>query len=151
MLSLGKSKLMVLETTYYSPENKNIISDYVGEPFSFFEALKRRGIGSKRMIIHSVSPNLMWVTNLISDVNYANIELRKKGIIIYINKGLRNFAWLIPYRQLVVYKTEVMSIHAQGKFIQFLNDHIFKQNKSFFSKLLNEKIEYDKEYSVPVY
>jgi hypothetical protein len=93
----------------------------------------------------------MWVTNLVSDVNYANIELRKKGIIIYINKGLRNFAWLIPYRQLVVYKTEVMSIHAQGKFIQFLNDHIFKQNKSFFSKLLNEKIEYDKEYSTPVY
>ena len=143
---------MVIETTYNSPKNKNIVNDHVGEPFSFLESLRRRGIGSKRMIIHSVSPNLMWVTNLVSDVNYANIELRKKGIIIHINKGLRNFAWLIPYRQLVVYKTEVMSIHAQGKFIQFLNDHIFKQNKSFFSKLLNEKIEYDKQYSsTPVF
>ena len=71
-----------------------------------------KGIGSKRMIIDNVSINLKQYMNSVSDVNYANIELRTGGILIYINKGLQNFTWAIPYYQLVIYKSNGASIHS---------------------------------------
>jgi len=140
---------LVLETTYHNKEYKQLIEDVVGEPFSFFEALRRGGIGSKRLIVNNFSPNLNFITNSVSDINYANIELRKKGILIRINKGLKNFTWAIPFYQLVFYKTDFTSIHAQGRFIHFENSKTFKENKKFFENILAEKIKFDKRYILP--
>lgn len=138
---------MILNSTHTNKKNKILITDLVGRSFSFFESLKMKGVGSKRMIINDVSPNLKTYMNLISDVNYANIELRQKGIVIYINKGLKNFTWAIPYYQLVIFKTNGSSIHAQGRFIHFKNSKTFRENKTFFNKMLDEKIKYDSQYN----
>lgn len=138
---------MVLNTTYKNKEHENLINDLVGKRYSFLQSLKMKGIGSKRMIIDEVSPNMKSYANTISDVNYANIELRPFGILIMINKGLSNFTWIIPYYQLVIYKTDGSSIHAQGRFIKFRNNTTFKENKSFFNKLLDKKIEHESQYN----
>ncbi|MFD2550677.1 hypothetical protein ACFSQP_02495 [Bizionia sediminis] len=137
---------MILNSTYHEKDHKKIIEDLIGKPYSFLEAFKLKGIGSKRMIINETSPNLEPYLNRVSDVNYANIEMRPGGIIIYINKGLQNFSWIIPYYQLVIYKTNGASIHAQGKFINFKNNTTFKENKKFFKRLLQNKIDYDERY-----
>jgi len=47
---------------------------------------------------------------------------------------------------LVIYKTNGSSIHAQGKFIHFKNNITFKENKSFFDKLLSLKVAFEKQY-----
>ncbi|SHI58002.1 hypothetical protein [Algibacter luteus] len=138
---------MILNTTHFNKEHKQLLSDLVGVPFSFLEAFKMKGVGSKRMIIEDVSPNLQLYMNLVSDINYANIELRKNGVLIYINKGLQNYTWAIPYYQLVIYKTNGASIHAQGRYIHFKNNKTFRENKSFFRKMLDEKIRYDEKYN----
>ena len=138
---------MILNTTHYNKEHKQLLIDVVGKSFTFLESLKMKGIGSKRMIINDVSPNLKSYMNTVSDVNYANIELRKSGILLFINKGLQNFTWTIPYYQLVMYKTNGASIHAQGKFVQFKNSITFKENKPFFEKMLDEKIKYNELYN----
>ncbi|NNL15112.1 MAG: hypothetical protein HKO81_00545, partial [Flavobacteriaceae bacterium] len=101
---------------------------------------------SKRLIVDEVSPNMGLLINTVSDINYANIELRPKGILIRINKGLRNFAWVIPYYHLVIYKVNGSSIHAQGRFIHFKNNKTFKENKRFFDKLMDQKVKYDMQY-----
>lgn len=138
---------MILNSTYKNKKEKQILENLVGRPFNLIESIKMKGIGSKRMIVDNVSPNLKQYLNKVSDLNYANIELRTKGILIYINKGLKNFTWAIPYYQLVIYKTNGASIHAQGKFIHFRKNKTFKENKSFFKKLLNEKVEHDLLYN----
>lgn len=138
---------MILDTRYKNKEHDEIINDLVGKPFTFLQSIKMRGIGSKRMIIEDVSPNMKMYINTVADVNYANIELRPFGILIRINKGLKNFTWVIPYYQLVIYKTNGSSIHAQGKFIHFRNNMTFKENKSFFNKLMDKKIEFDAQYN----
>jgi hypothetical protein len=138
---------MILDSTYKNKDHKQLLLDVVGEPFTFLESLKMKGIGSKRMIINDVSPNLNTYLNTVSDINYANIELRKSGILIFINKGLQNYTWAIPYYQLVIYKTNGTSIHAQGKFVHFKNNITFKENKLFFKKMLDQKIKYDAEYN----
>lgn len=101
------------------------------------------------MIVDKLSPNLNYISNITSDINYANIEIRKKGILIHITKGLKNFTWAIPFYQLVFYKTNFTSINAQGKFIHFRNSKTFKENKSFFRNLMNEKINFDQQYILP--
>ena len=140
---------MVLNTTYYNKEQIELINDLVGKPFGLLQSIKMKGIGSKRMIIEDVSPNMQQYLNKIEDVNYANIELRPIGILIRINKALKTFTWVIPYYQLVIYKTNGSNIHAQGRFIHFRNNITFKDNKAFFDKLLNEKVKYESQYSIP--
>lgn len=140
---------MVLDTTHNNKEHDNLIDDIVGKPFSFLQAIKLKGIGSKRMMIAEVSPNFQSYMNTIADINYGNIEMRPNGILLYINKGLKNFTWVIPYYQLVIYKTNGASIHAQGRFVRFTNNKLFKENKLFFDKLLDSKVKYDLQYEMP--
>ena len=140
---------MVLDTTHYNKEHKLLIDEFVGQSYSFWETFKRGGVGSKRMIVDQLSPNLSFISNSVSDINYANIELRKKGVLIHITKGLKNFTWAIPFYQLVFYKTNFTSIHAQGKFIHFKNSKTFKENKTFFKNLMQEKIDFDQQYILP--
>ncbi|WP_317042724.1 hypothetical protein [Bizionia echini] len=144
---ISNNNTLILNSTYHEKEHKKIITDLIGKPYTFFEAIKLKGIGSKRMIINEASPNLQPYLNRVDDINYANIEMRSGGIIIFINKGLQNFSWIIPYYQLVIYKTNGASIHAQGKFINFKNNKTFKENKAFFNRLLNAKVVYDERFN----
>ena len=138
---------MLLNTTHTCKANKDRINSLVGPSFTLLDSIKLRGIGSKRMVVDKVSPNMASILNVVSDTNYGNIELRPKGILIHVTKGLQNFTWAIPYYQLVVYKTNGSSIHANGKFMHFRNDKTFKENKAFFDKLMNEKIKYDEQFN----
>jgi hypothetical protein len=138
---------LLLNTTHTNKENNKLIDDIVGKPFSLIQSIKMRGVGSKRMIVDEVSPNMASILNTVSDTNYGNIELRPIGILIHITKGLQNFTWAIPYYQLVVYKINGSSIHSNGKFIHFRNNKTFKENKKFFDKLMNEKIKYDQQFN----
>jgi hypothetical protein len=138
---------MILDTTHSNTEQIELINDLVGKPFGFMQSLKMKGVGSKRLIIEDVSPNMQEYLNKIEDITYANIELRPVGILIRINKALKTFTWVIPYYQLVIYKTNGSSIHAQGRFIHFKNNITFKENKAFFNKLLDEKIKFESQYS----
>ena len=140
---------MVLDTTYYNKEHKELFNNFVGKPYTFFEAIKRRGVGSKRMIVDMVSPNLNPILNTVSDLNYANIEMRKNGILVHITKGHKNFTWAIPFYHLVLYKTDGMSIHAQGKFIHFKKSKNFYENKNFLRSLMEEKVQFDEQYKIP--
>lgn len=144
---IRKYQDLLLNTTHTNKENNKLIDDIVGKPFSLIQSIKMRGVGSKRMIVDEVSPNMASILNTVSDTNYGNIELRPIGILIHITKGLQNFTWAIPYYQLVVYKINGSSIHSNGKFIHFRNNKTFKENKKFFDKLMNEKIKYDQQFN----
>ena len=142
---------MIFSTTHTNKEAKELTNDLLGLPFSFYQSLKMGGIGSKRMIIEETSQNIFDYTNKISDVNYANIELRPEGIIVLLNKGLNNYNWVIPFRQLVIYKTDRLSIHAEGKYICFKNNMLYKENKKFIAKMIDLKTTHQEKYSSPAY
>ena len=137
---------MIFNTTHKNKDAEATINDLVGSAYTFFEAIKKKGVGSKRMMVSDVSPNFRNIMNVVSDINYANIEIRKKGILVHINKGLKNFSWAIPFYQLYMYKTDGFSIHAQGNFIKFTSNKLLKENKKFIEKLVDLKIENDKNY-----
>lgn len=137
---------MIFNTTLKNKDATATMNDLLRKPYSFVKAIKLGGVGSKRMIIDAVSPGFLKLINAVSDINYGNIELRQKGIVIHINKGLKNFSWAIPYYQLHTYKTEGFSIHAQGNFVRFKSNKLLKENKNFIDKIINCKIENNKQY-----
>lgn len=142
---------MIYDTTYDNKEAKELINDCLGLPYSFFQSLKMGGVGSKRMMIEDVSHNMRNLINRTSDINYGNIELRPNGILVMINKGLKNYTWAIPFHQLVIYKSDGLSIHAQGKYIRFKNNKLYQENTKFLSKLLRLKSENAQQFEIPAY
>ena len=139
---------MIYDTTYNNKEAKEVFEVLLGKPYTFLKALKLGGVGSKRMMIEQVSPKFSSMMNNVSDINYGNIELREKGIIVHINKGLKNYSWAIPFYQLHIYNTQTFSIHAQGNFVQFKKNNLLRKNKSFLDKLVDLKIENSKLYEL---
>ena len=139
---------MILNTTYTNKDNDATIDILVGKPYSFFTKLRMKGIGSGRMIIDKVSPKLQRALLNGPDLNYANIELRPKGILVRITRRLDNFTWIIPYYQLYTYMTNGLSIHGQGEFLHFRNDRFYKNNKEFIRKMLNLKVIFTKDYYI---
>ena len=137
---------MLLNTTYQNEEYEKTTTKLIGRPYSFIKSLRLKSVGSKRMIIDKTSYNLNVLLNRTTDLNYANIEIRPKGIIIYINKGLQTYNWIIPFYQLSFFKTNGASIHAQGKFIHLKDTMTLRENNKFFKKLLDFKIKYDNQY-----
>lgn len=137
---------MIFNTTHKNRDATATINDLIGKPYSFLESIKRRGTGSKRMIIEEVSPGFKKFLNTVSDINYGNIEIREKGILVHITKGHKNFSWAIPFYQMHIYKTSGFSIHAQGNFVRFKNNKLMKENKKFLDKLLDLKIKNEANY-----
>ena len=139
---------MIHDTTYTNKEVSVFFNDLLGKPYSIIKSLKLGGVGSKRMMISQVSPGFSSIMNTVSDINYGNIELREKGILVRINKGLKNFSWAIPFYQLHIYNTETFSIHAQGNFVKFTKNKLLRENKKLLGKLVDLKIENNKLYEL---
>jgi len=139
---------MILNTTYTNKDNETTMNDLVGKPYGFLKKLRMQGIGSGRMIIDKVSPKLERALLNGQDLNYANIELRPKGILVRITRRLDNFTWIIPYYQLYTYMSNGLSIHGQGEFLHFKNDRFLKTNKDFIKKMQHLKVIFTKDYYI---
>ena len=126
---------MVFDTTYKNKDYDQQSTSLVGKPFSFIEKIRQGGIGSGRLIINSKSPKLDLGKLKFEEIDYGNIELRPKGIVVHYTRGLERFSWVIPNYRLVIYNSQFFSIHANGNFIQFLKNKNYRDNKKFIDKM----------------
>ncbi|MFT4661242.1 MAG: hypothetical protein ACI8XB_001515 [Patiriisocius sp.] len=133
---------MLFNTSYKNREFTTKSNVAVGKAFSFFEKIKLGSIGSSRLVIEKLSPKLQ-PENMQSIVfNYANIELRPKGIIIHFANKLDRYSWIVPYCRLVVFSSQTFSVHSNGNFMQFKKNKNYIENKKFITKLLDSKINF---------
>ena len=131
---------MIFNSTYTDKEKELEVEKLIGKKYSLFSSIRFNGVGSKRLIIEETSPRFKKIIIQKNDLIYSNIELRYRGIIVYIAEGLNRFSWVIPYYKLVIYKTPNYSIHSDGNFIRFSNDLNFKENLKFFKKLKHHQL-----------
>ena len=127
--------------TYTNKKTEKIINTEMGKPFSLIDRFKLGGIGSRRMAIENFSDDLKDLEIKVSRIQYANIELRPKGIIIHINQGLCTHAWTIPYFRLSIFNGDFFTIHGGGSHIQF-NKKSWIDNKEFIQKTVKLKSEF---------
>jgi hypothetical protein len=130
---------MLFNTSYINKDYDELSNHTVGKTFSFFKKLKMNGVGSSRLIIQGLSPNLEPKNMQAIDTNYANIELRPKGIIIHFTNRLDRYSWIIPYYRLIIYSTQMFSIHSNGKFIHFRKNKNYQDNKKFIGRMTDLK------------
>ena len=133
---------MIFNTTHKNEDYDLESTALVGRPFNLLQRIKKGGIGSGRLVIHKISPKLNLGKLKFSEIDYANIELRPRGIIVHYTRMLERFSWVIPYYRLVIYNSQSFSIHANGSFIQFLKNRNYKENKKFIDKMIQLKIDF---------
>ncbi|MDO7136079.1 hypothetical protein [Algibacter lectus] len=133
---------MLFNTTQINDAFVKESDNLVGKAFSFLEKIKMGGIGSSRFMIEEISEKLQPKNLQTLATNYANIELRPKGIIVHFTNRLDRYSWIIPYYRLVTYSTKTYTIHANGHFIKFKKNKNYDDNKKFIDKMINLKISF---------
>jgi hypothetical protein len=110
---------MILNNSYNNKEINRRIIGMVGEPFGFWERLKRRGIGSRRMVIIDASHSIQKELSATSGTAYCIIELRPKGVLVHFRKRLEAMVWVVPYYRLALFQNGThFSLHSGGEFIR---------------------------------
>lgn len=129
--------------SYSDKETDKLINDEMGKSYSLIKKIKLKGIGSRRMIIEHFSDNMKHLTLKVSGIQYANIELRPKGLIIHINQGIYTYAWTVPFFRLSIYNGDYFTVHGNGNFIQFNKEKSWKENRTFLQKIMHLKSIYN--------
>jgi hypothetical protein len=80
---------------------------------------------------------------------YVEIEARSKGIWLSIKSPSQEIGWAIPYYQLVIYKTGVFSIHAQGQYVKVSCDTWFQVNAAFIINMMELKTIATQNHQLP--
>ena len=133
---------MIFNTTYTNEDYDIALKEHLGKPYSLLKKIKLNGVGSHRMMIAELSPKLKPSKIQFSEIDYGNIELRPKGILVHFTKRLDRYSWIIPYHKLVIYNSDFFSIHADGSFIRFRKNRQYLENKKFIAKMQDLKHAY---------
>ena len=99
-----------------------------------------KGIGSSNMEIIDCNKEIQNLLNLDNNSNKCNIEIRKKGIIIFFRVLLETYGLVIPFFKLKIFKGEsnVYSLYMDKYFIKVLVKN--KTNHNFFKKILKQRV-----------
>ena len=132
---------MLKNVSYKNDKQQNEINEFVGKPFSLFERLKQKGIGSGKLIIIKASKEIENLLILDQNINQCNIERRPKGIIIYFRVLLETYALIIPYYKLVVFKVDgdVYTFHIDHRMIKIKVNN--KKDHEFIKNILDKKAD----------
>jgi len=135
--------MAIYNISYKDKETDKLINEEMGDAYSLLKKLQLGGIGSRRMVIEQFSENMNHLKLKVSGLQYGNIEIRPKGIILHINKGVYTYAWTIPYFRLSIYNGDFFTLHGNGNYIQFNKEKSWKENRNFLQKLIQLKSNYN--------
>ncbi|MBH19759.1 MAG: hypothetical protein CL851_04945 [Crocinitomicaceae bacterium] len=135
--------MAIYNISYKDKETDKLINEEMGNAYSLIKKLQLGGIGSRRLIIEYFSENMNHLKLRVSGLQYGNIEIRPKGIILHINQGVYTYAWTIPFFRLSIYNGDFFTIHGNGNYIQFNKEKSWKENHNFLQKLIRLKSEYN--------
>lgn len=127
---------MLKNISYNNPKIIDEINDYVGKPYTILKRLKIGGIGSSKLIINSADSIIENLLNLDNNINYCNIEIRPKGIIIHFKSLLETYGLIVPFYKLKIFKGKAneYSIYIDNFFIKVNASE--KNEHDFFKKIL---------------
>ena len=97
---------MLLNISYNSDKNQQLILSLVGKPYSILSLFKIGKIGSPRLQIISASKEISQLLSLDNNLNWCNIELRPKGIIFRFRSLLDTYGLIVPYYKLNLFKSD---------------------------------------------
>lgn len=130
---------MLRNLSHKDPVIEKEIISLVGKEFDLFNKIKKGGVGSKRLLIKKSDNKIYEILSKSYDLNECNIEIRKKGIIVYFKSKQTTYGLAIPYYKLIIFKVD------EKHYTINFEDHFLKvrvKNKSdhkFFFKISEHK------------
>tara|TARA_B100001769_G_scaffold135320_1_gene105863 strand:+ start:883 stop:1302 length:420 start_codon:yes stop_codon:yes gene_type:complete len=130
---------MLINISYNDKPIEKKIDSIIGSPYSLIDRIKKNGIGSPRFKINKSSDNINNLLVLDKNINYCNIELRPKGIIVRFRSLLETYGLIIPFYKLNIHKEKSYqySIFYESSFIKL--DVRKDKEYLFFKKMMDEK------------
>ncbi|XOV66811.1 MAG: hypothetical protein ACFHU9_14390 [Fluviicola sp.] len=140
---------MILDSTYMDGDTKRQVDALVGKAFGFRKRLSGEPIGSHRMLIDSHSVGFEKIMGKATGLVYCNVELRPLGAILHFNVKNTRYSWVVPFRKMTIYDTEIFSFHSDGEFLKFHKGQMWHLNKKFLRNLMNRRVEYHERFKMP--
>jgi hypothetical protein len=138
---------MLLNISYNDKKIQNTIEELAGKPFGLIDNIKLNGVGSPRLSIDKASDEIQGLMSYDNNINYCNIELRPKGIIIRFRSLLETYALVIPYYKLVIFKPgNQITFHIDQ---HYLTINALPKNKAvnlFVEKIISQKSDNEPTY-----
>ena len=97
---------MLRNLSYKDLEIEKEINSLVGKKFDFLEKIKMGGVGSKKLLIKKSDNQVYEILSNSYNLNECNIEIRKKGIIIYFRSRQSTYGLIIPFYKLIIFKLD---------------------------------------------
>ena len=88
---------MLNNITHKNPEIEKQIINLVGKEYSIIDKIKLNGVGSQNLLIKKSDNTIYDILKNDFTLNRCNIELRPKGVILFINSKLETYCLSIPY------------------------------------------------------
>lgn len=132
---------MIYDTSVKSQKIESEIINLVGKSLPLWQRLKSGGTGCRRMTIQSCSQDIQKLLEGHPGTNYSSIEIRPKGIIVYLKNNLNTYSWPIPFYRLSIYKSEAFSIHGEGSFVKYEMDSNYEANQKFITKISQSRLK----------
>ena len=133
---------MLKNLSYKDPQIEKQMNSLVGEEFSLMKKLKLKGSGSRKLYIKKCDNEIYDLLRNDYDLSVCNIEIRPKGIIIYIKSNLETYGLIIPYYKLVIFKVgdEDYTINADTNFLKIRVKN--RSDHGFIKKINSQKANY---------
>ena len=133
---------MLKNLSYKDPKIEKEINSLVGNEFSIFERLKLNGTGSQKMYIKKCDNKIYELLRNDYELSICNIEIRPKGIIVYIRSNLETYGLIIPYYKLIIFKVgdDDYTINADDNFLKIRIKN--SSDHRFFKKVNSQKAIY---------
>ena len=133
---------MLKNLSYKDPQIEKQINSLVGKELSLIKKLKLKGAGSRKLYIKKCDNEIYDLLSNDYDLSVCNIEIRPKGIIIYIKSKLETYGLVIPYYKLIIFKVgdEDYTINADTNFLKIRIKN--RSDHGFIKKVNSQKSEY---------
>ena len=133
---------MLKNLSYKDPQIEKQINSLVGKELSLIKKLKLKGAGSRKLYIKKCDNEIYDLLSNDYDLSVCNIEIRPKGIIIYIKSKLETYGLVIPYYKLIIFKVgdEDYTINADTNFLKIRIKN--RSDHGFMKKVNSQKSVY---------
>lgn len=139
---------MIIHNGISDKETATKIDQLLGEDLSIFKKIISGTCESKLLNISHISPHFRIPSDEIDNYQHGKLEMRPNGILVHLLYGVQKISWAIPFYQLVIYKTDVLSIHGQGYVVKFHCDTFYQNNEEFINQVIQNKNNFLDQYGM---
>ena len=136
---------MLLKLNTERPKKEKLLQEVTGDSYNFFERIQNKIFGSPRYDIISIEPDIF--KEKPPGRICANLEIRKKGVVVYFRFNHDEYAIATSFHQLTIMKGQnlVIQLNSHRLLLKIPNNN---KHLPFVRNLINQKAKFLKPSNI---